>query len=158
MSVADEETVNGAEYTAGFRRPPLHTRFKPGVSGNPSGRPKQSKNFKTLLNAILNEQISLQEGSQSRKISKAAIMRRLIIGALKGDPRDLHALFRLAEQTGQFSPEQRNNRLSRSCVSLGSSRRRSSKRSSTRSLPAGRTTGTHDGSSSRQSDRVLARR
>jgi hypothetical protein len=29
-------------------------------------------------------------------------MRRLIIGALKGDTRDLHALFRLAEQTGQF--------------------------------------------------------
>ena len=29
-------------------------------------------------------------------------MRRLIVGALKGDSRDLHALFRLAEQTGQF--------------------------------------------------------
>ena len=103
MSKADEGTVSGADYAVGFRRPPLHTRFKPGVSGNPSGRPKESKNFKTLLNAILNEQISLQEGSQSRKISKAeAIMRRLIIGALKGDTRDLHALFRLAEQTGQF--------------------------------------------------------
>jgi Family of unknown function (DUF5681) len=108
MSAADEETVNGADYTVGFRRPPLHTRFKPGVSGNPSGRPKDSKNFKTLLHSILNEQISLQEGSQSRKISKAeAIMRRLIIGALKGDTRDLHALFRLAEQTGQFE-EQRD--------------------------------------------------
>jgi hypothetical protein len=103
MSEADQETVNGAEYAVGFRRPPLHTRFKPGVSGNPSGRPKDSKNFKTLLHSILNEQISLQEGSQSRRISKAeAIMRRLIIGALKGDTRDLHALFRLAEQTGQF--------------------------------------------------------
>jgi hypothetical protein len=103
MSEVDQETVNGADYAVGFRHPPLHTRFKPGVSGNPSGRPKDSKNFKTLLHSILNEQISLQEGSQSRKISKAeAIMRRLIIGALKGDTRDLHALFRLAEQTGQF--------------------------------------------------------
>src|SRR6267143_2266780 len=109
MSKADAETVNGADYTVGFRRPPLHTRFKPGVSGNPSGRPKDSKNFKTLLHSILNEQISLQEGSQSRKISKTeAIMRRLIIGALKGDTRDMHTLFRLAEQTGQFEdkPEQ----------------------------------------------------
>ena len=97
------EKMNGTDYAVGFRRPPLHTRFKPGVSGNPSGRPKDSKNFKTLLHSILNEQISLQEGSQSRKISKAeAIMRRLIIGALKGESRDLHALFRLAEQTGQF--------------------------------------------------------
>src|SRR4051812_31093166 len=81
------EKTNGATYEVGFRRPPLHSRFKPGQSGNPSGRPKDSKNFKTLLNSILNEQISLQEGSQSRKISKAeAIMRRLIIGALKGIP------------------------------------------------------------------------
>jgi hypothetical protein len=32
MSGPDEETVNGADYTVGFRRPPLHTRFKPGVS------------------------------------------------------------------------------------------------------------------------------
>ena len=88
----------------GYCRPPLHSRFKPGVSGNPSGRAKGSKNLKTLLHSILNEQISLQEGSQSRKVSKAeAIMRRLIIGALKGDSRDLHALFRLAEQTGQFA-------------------------------------------------------
>jgi hypothetical protein len=103
MSDADQEAVNGADYAVGFRHPPLHTRFKPSVSGNPAGRPKDSKNFKTLLHSILNEQISLQEGSQSRKISKAeAIMRRLIIGALKGDTRDLHALFLLAEQTGQF--------------------------------------------------------
>jgi hypothetical protein len=107
---------NGTDYAVGFRRPPLHTRFKPGQSGNPSGRPKDSKSLKTLLHAILNEQISLQEGSQSRKISKAeAIMRRLIMGALKGDSRDLHALFRLAEQTGQFEeaaePLQRIERI-----------------------------------------------
>src|SRR4051812_26019902 len=111
MPEPDEASVDGADYRVGFRRPPLHTRFKPGVSGNPSGLPKDSKNFKTLLHSILNEQISLQEGSQSRKISKAeAIMRRLIIGALKGDSRDLHALFRLAEQTGQFeeNPEPLN--------------------------------------------------
>ena len=71
----------GPTYKVGFHRPPLHTQFKPGVSGNPSGRPKDSKNFKTLLHSILNEQISLQEGSQSRKISKAeAIMRRHVDG------------------------------------------------------------------------------
>ena len=102
----NEDDAAALDGTVGYKRPPLHSRFKPGVSGNPSGRPKDSKNFKTLLHAILNEQISLQEGSQSRKISKAeAIMRRLIIGALKGDSRDLHALFRLAEQTGQFGNE-----------------------------------------------------
>ena len=83
MNALEEDALHqndeGPSYKVGFRRPPLHTRFKPGVSGNPSGRPKDSKNFKTLLHLILNEQISLQEGSQSRKISKAeAIMRRRI--------------------------------------------------------------------------------
>ena len=112
------EGLNGADYAVGYKHPPLHTRFKPGVSGNPSGRRKDSKNFKTLLNTILNEQISLQEGSESRKITKAeAIMRRLIIGALKGDSRDLHALFRLAEQTGQFEEKPAQiNRIERVIV------------------------------------------
>ena len=61
------------------------------------------QDFKTLLRQILNEQISLQDGVNSRKVSKReAITRRLIIGAMKGDSRDLHALFKLAEQTGEF--------------------------------------------------------
>jgi hypothetical protein len=92
-----------SESKVGYKRPPVHSRFKPGQSGNPGGRPKGTQNFKTLLDRILKEQVSLQDGAQSRKISKAeAIMRRLVVGALKGDTRDLQALFRLAEQTGQF--------------------------------------------------------
>ena len=60
-----------------------------------------------MFEKILKEQIPLREGDVTKKISKAeAIMRRLIIGALKGDSRDLHALFRLAEQTGQFTKDE----------------------------------------------------
>jgi hypothetical protein len=33
-----------AEYEVGYRKPPLHSRFKRGQSGNPSGRPKGRKN------------------------------------------------------------------------------------------------------------------
>ena len=35
------------EYAANYRKPPLHTRFKKGQSGNPRGRPK--KNLPALL-------------------------------------------------------------------------------------------------------------
>jgi len=49
----------------------VHTRFKPGQSGNPSGRAKGRQNFKTLFQKILKEEVSLQDGAQSRKISKA---------------------------------------------------------------------------------------
>ena len=102
----NEGDEDEAPYAVGYRRPPVHTRFKPGVSGNPSGRAKGSKNLKTLFHQILNEQIALQDGNQSRKVSKAeAIMRRLIIGALKGDTRSLVTLMRIAEQTGEFQDE-----------------------------------------------------
>jgi hypothetical protein len=90
-------------YKVGHRRPPLHFRFKPGQSGNPSGRVKGSKNLKTLFHQILNEEISLREGGEVKKMTKAeAMMRGLIINALKGDSRSMSTMFRLAELSGQF--------------------------------------------------------
>jgi len=91
------------DYSVGYRRPPVHTRFKPGQSGNPSGRPKGAQNLKTLFDRILREEISLREGEVTKKITKAeAILRGLVVGAMKGDSRSQMTLFRLAEATGQF--------------------------------------------------------
>jgi hypothetical protein len=95
--------VGSEHYWVGHRRPPLHSRFKPGQSGNPSGRVKGSKNLKTLFHQILNEEISLREGGEVKKMTKAeAMMRGLIINALKGDSRSMSTMFRLAELSGQF--------------------------------------------------------
>jgi hypothetical protein len=91
------------DYEVGYKRPPQHSQFKPGQSGNPSGRAKGSQNLKTLFHKIMKEEVQLREGADVRKVSKAeAIMRGLIIGALKGDTRAMGTLLRLAEQTGQF--------------------------------------------------------
>ena len=103
---------NGMTYEVGYCKPPVHTRFKPGQSGNPSGRVKGSKNLKTLFHQILNEQIPLIDGNQSKKVTKAeALMRRLVIGALKGDSRSLMTLMRIAEQTGEFADDEKNEQL-----------------------------------------------
>ena len=60
----------------GYCSPPVHSRFKPGQSGNPSGRSKGSQNLKTLFNKVLDEEISLREGADVKKITKAeAIVR-----------------------------------------------------------------------------------
>jgi hypothetical protein len=100
----DRETKTPARI--GYCSPPVHSRFKPGQSGNPSGRARGSQNFKTLFNKILNEEISLREGSDVKKLSKAeAIVRGVVIGALKGDARNTAILFRLAEQVGQFQDD-----------------------------------------------------
>ena len=106
------DPTNGADYEVGYCRPPLHTRFKPGKSGNPSGRVKGSKNLKTLFHQILNEQIPLIDGTQSKNVTKGeALMRRLIIGALKGDSRSVMTLMRIAEQTGEFDVDAKNEPL-----------------------------------------------
>jgi hypothetical protein len=87
----------------GYRSPPVHSRFKPGVSGNPSGRRKGSQNLRTLFDKILNEEVSLRDGDKVKKISKAeAILRGVIVGALRGDTRSLAMLLRMAEQAGGF--------------------------------------------------------
>jgi len=98
-----DDLTSGADYKVGYRHPPLHSRFQPGVSGNPSGRPKGTPNLKTIFEQILKEQISLREGSVTKKITKAeAVVRSLVISAMKGDSRSQQNLFRLAEQIGQF--------------------------------------------------------
>ena len=107
MSITDvdEETEQSRSPPAkvGYCCPPVHSQFKPGQSGNPSGRTKGSQNLKTLFNKVLDEEISLREGADVKKITKAeAIIRSVVVGALKGDARNVAILFRLAEQAGQF--------------------------------------------------------
>jgi Family of unknown function (DUF5681) len=97
------QSAPGLPARVGYCSPPVHSRFKPGQSGNPKGRAKGSQNLKTLFTKVLNEQISLREGSEVKKISKAeALVRGMVVGALKGDVRNTAMLLKVAEQTGQF--------------------------------------------------------
>jgi Family of unknown function (DUF5681) len=48
---------NEADYEVGYGKPPRHTRFKKGQSGNPRGRPNGSKNLSTLLSETLSEPV-----------------------------------------------------------------------------------------------------
>ena len=97
----------------------LNTAGSSRQSGNPSGRAKGSQNLKTLFHKIMKEEVQLREGADVRKVTKAeAIIRGLIIGALKGDTRAMGTLLRLAEQTGQFEdPNEPITRIERVIVS-----------------------------------------
>src|SRR4051812_27104239 len=54
----------------GYCRPPLQSRFQRGQSGNPKGRRKNSRNFKTLIQQALTGLISIREGDKRRSITK----------------------------------------------------------------------------------------
>ncbi len=72
----------------GFGKPPKHTRFKPGQSGNHTGRPKGTKNLKTDLEEELRELITIREGGNQKIVSKQrAMLKSLTAKAVQGDSR-----------------------------------------------------------------------
>ena len=54
------------DYVVGPGRPPLHSRFKAGQSGNPKGRPKGSLNLATIVKNEGNKKIKVKEGGRER--------------------------------------------------------------------------------------------
>jgi len=80
----------------GYGKAPEATRFKPGKSGNPKGRPKGSLNLATDLSAELGEQITVREGGRQHRISKQrALVKSLMAKALQGDVRATTAVLAL---------------------------------------------------------------
>ena len=77
----------------GYKRPPKLTRFKPGKSGNPKGRPKHVRNLKTDILEELGEVIRVREGNRELTISKQrAFVKALVAAAIKCDMRAISAL------------------------------------------------------------------
>jgi hypothetical protein len=70
----------------GYKRPPPHTRFRPGHSGNPSGRPKHKPTFR----AVLREELAATMPGKDphRAGSKLqALVKTLVDTAIGGDAR-----------------------------------------------------------------------
>jgi hypothetical protein len=91
---------------AGYKRPPKHTKFKPGRSGNPKGRLKHVRNLKTEFLEELSEIIHVREGPREMKISKQrAFVKSLVAAAIKGDMRAATALVSFCSRAFGHEPE-----------------------------------------------------
>src|SRR5262249_18559387 len=79
-------TTGSAGGPVGYARPPLASRFKPGKSGNPHGRPRNSRNLKTIIQSALTAPVVVREGARKRSISKLeGIVLKQVESALKGN-------------------------------------------------------------------------
>ena len=88
-------------YAVGYGRPPIESRFQPGVSGNARGRRKGSKNLKTLIRKAMTASVSIHEGTKTRRVSKIeGVVLRQLQSALKGDDRSAMAVIKMAMQMG----------------------------------------------------------
>lgn len=91
--------MSESENDVGYKRPPVTAQFKKGASGNPKGRPKGARNFKTDLKETLARPVQVTEAGRSRSITtQRAGLERLREKALRGDDRALERLLQLAER------------------------------------------------------------
>ena len=88
------------DYKVGPGRPPLHTRFRKGQSGNPGGRSK--KNLPALLADALNEPVFVTIDGERRRITKReAVVHQLVNKSTTADLRATKMLFDMMKDAEQ---------------------------------------------------------
>ncbi|HEX2795358.1 MAG TPA: DUF5681 domain-containing protein [Croceicoccus sp.] len=92
----DNPSATAAPAKVGPGHPPVATRFKPGQSGNPAGRPRKDRNLLSHVEAELDSMMVATEGEVSLRLTKReALAKSLVNKAVLGDPKAVTALLRL---------------------------------------------------------------
>lgn len=88
-------------YDVGYGKPPEHTRFQPGQSGNPKGRPKGSLNLAAALNRALKEKVTVVENGRRRSLTKLDVaIKGLVNRAVTGDAKAMQQMLALGPLVG----------------------------------------------------------
>ena len=82
----------------GYGNPPAHTRFQPGQSGNPKGRPKANKGLSEVVLKEAARRIKVTTPTGDKRITKLEALARTVgDGALRGDPKAIAHQIRLLQ-------------------------------------------------------------
>src|SRR6266849_2816817 len=93
------------DYEVGYGKPPVHTRFRKGQSGNPRGRPRGSKNLTTLVSDALDQLVVVTENGRRRKIAKRELgIAQLVNKFAMADPHATRILLGLLQEIERRAP------------------------------------------------------
>jgi hypothetical protein len=97
--------TNKKDPDVGYGRPPRHSQFKKGASGNPKGRPRKSRNAKIIIREVLrtNIEVTLNGKKQSIPVLEA-VLRRLAGAAIANN--DLKAAQQLVNLAFRVEDDQ----------------------------------------------------
>ncbi|RVQ65009.1 hypothetical protein EKN06_14505 [Croceicoccus ponticola] len=85
-----------ASSPVGPGNPPVSTRFKPGQSGNPAGRPPKERSLLKHVENELDAEMRIKVGEEFLRLTKReALAKRMVNSALEGDAKAIAALLRL---------------------------------------------------------------
>jgi len=107
--VSETKSAPEAKPKVGFRSPPVATRWKPGQSGNPAGKPKGAKNLATVIKAEAESKVVIKDAAgNTKKITKLeAIVKTVVMKALKGDAKAISIM--LAQIKEHMTPDIEND-------------------------------------------------
>jgi Family of unknown function (DUF5681) len=76
-----------ASYEIGYGKPPIGARFRPGVSGNPRGRPKRKPTpFAERIKSVLNAPIEYRERGRTKVATYRELSLKVLVDrAISGD-------------------------------------------------------------------------
>jgi hypothetical protein len=98
---------NGAEpeYKVGYCKPPLETRFPPGSSGNPRGRPRGRSDLKTMIENVAYRKVPIRQGEQTHLMPLfEAVLFGLGLKGAKGYHRPVSALIETVTDVLDIQP------------------------------------------------------
>jgi hypothetical protein len=100
----EPESARG-DYDVGYKKPPRHTQFPKGKSGNEAGRPKRALDIRKSLTEMLTEPVGIRIDGKARKVSTLeAGLLTLRTNLLKGDPQAFNTLIRVMNSAGMIRP------------------------------------------------------